>query len=219
MCSSDLLPDYELAPIEYSATEASNQVNRVQARLDSGQVRLYSPVEKERMRRCLAEFHIDPASQVLVFAKTSLQRKLIAPETPRALYFSDDAYLGTVPGGLIEVTVTDPKIGFAFYYLDARDPVKIPQFTRDNDCLSCHAGSMTGHFPGLMVRSVFAGANGEPITSAGTFLVGHDTPIFDRWGGWYVTGGHGKERHMGNVLAREKGQDAELDREIGRAHV
>lgn len=209
------IPDYELAPIEYSASEASNIVNRIQARIDSGAAVIATSVEKERMRRCLDEFGIDTATQVLVFSKTSVQRKLIAPHQPRAIYFNDDSYVGTVPGGLIEVTVSDPALGLVFYYLDARQPERRLQFVRDNECLSCHAGSMTSHYPGLMVRSVFPASNGEPITSAGTFLVGHDTPVADRWGGWYVTGLHGNERHMGNVLAREIDGGVTLDRDRG----
>ena len=32
------------------------------------------------------------------------------PQNPRAIYFSDDIYLGYVPGGQIEVIGIDPKL-------------------------------------------------------------------------------------------------------------
>jgi hypothetical protein len=42
---------------------------------------------------------------------------------------------------------------------------------------------------------------GSPIYNAGTFVTNHESPIKDRWGGWYVTGTHGGQTHMGNVTA------------------
>ena len=53
----------------------------------------------------------------------------------------------------------------------------------------------------------------QPILSAGTFLVTHETPLKDRWGGWYVTGRHGGQRHMGNVVTRNEDNPEALDRE------
>jgi hypothetical protein len=41
-----------------------------------------------------------------------------------------------------------------------------------------------------------------PLLSAGSHNVNYKTPIEKRWGGWYVTGKHGKQMHMGNVLVR-----------------
>jgi hypothetical protein len=66
-----------------------------------------------------------------------------------------------------------------------------------------------------MVRSVFTDERGEPITAAGTFLTGQESPLAERWGGWYVTGSHGSARHMGNSVAQAQGGEAKLDRESG----
>lgn len=208
------VPEYELPPIQYSKAEVTNAVTRLQAALAT---RPGGPADTEqaRLRALLDGLGVPVASQVLVFSKTSLQRGLIDPRRPRALYFSDDAYVGWVPGGLMEVAVSDPGIGLAFYRVDGRDPAGPPRFERDPDCLSCHGGSMTRNWPGLMVRSVYTDARGEPLTSAGTFLTGHDSPIAERWGGWYVTGQHGAARHLGNVTATLAGHDAVLDREAG----
>ena len=209
------LPDYELPPINYSTALASNTVSRLQARLDAGRGRLPLGEPTACLRELLAALEAPVASQVLVFSKTSLQRALIEPRRPRAIYFSEDAYVGWVPGGLMEVAVTDPQLGLTFYRFDPRDTTQPVRFARDADCLSCHAGSLTRDWPGLMVRSVFPDAHGEPIVSAGTFLIGHDSPLSERWGGWYVTGTHGAARHLGNAIATEAAGGATLDREAG----
>lgn len=209
------LPDYELPPINYSATEPSNRVNQIESRLVAGALDLRGPDDKETFRRCLAAMGVSPDTQVIVFSKTSLQRARISPTTPRVIYFSDDCYMGWVPGGLIEVALSDPRLGMAFYHIDPRDPARPIHFERDADCLSCHAASLTRNWPGVIVRSVFPDEKGEPITSAGSFLIGHDSPISERWGGWYVTGRHGQERHLGNATAVERGREVTLDREAG----
>jgi hypothetical protein len=69
---------------------------------------------------------------------------------------------------------------------------------------------MTHGVPGLLVRSVFSDGDGMPILPAGTFLTTHESPLKDRWGGWYVTGSTGAHQpHMGNTLwAEQEGGEA-----------
>ncbi|MFN0066284.1 MAG: hypothetical protein ACKVYV_01485 [Limisphaerales bacterium] len=205
-------PDYELPPIDYSASAPSNRLTAFQARLGAAASARPAAQGREFLRWLLEQLDVPVASQVLVFSKTSLQRDLISPEHPRAVYFNDDLYVGTVPGGILEIAVTDPQLGLVFFKLDAREPARPLRFERDGDCLSCHGGSMTRHWPGLLVRSVTPDSRGEPISSAGSTLVDHDTPLADRWGGWYVTGQHGALRHLGNGIARAGG---EMNREPG----
>ena len=38
--------------------------------------------------------------------------------------------------------------------------------------------------------------------SEGSFQVDHTTPLENRWGGWYVTGTHGTQTHLGNLIIR-----------------
>lgn len=205
-------PDYELPPIEYSTRTPTNRISRMERDLSARRPKV---TEAAFVRWLLKETGVPESSQVLVFSKTSLQRDLIQPRQPRAMYFSDDLYLGWVPGGLMEVGISDPDLGIVFYALDARDPEKPLHFARDGECLSCHGGSMTRNWPGLMVRSVFPDLKGEPLTAAGSFLVTHETPIEQRWGGWYVTGQHGATRHLGNAIAEESDREARIDRESG----
>jgi len=39
-----------------------------------------------------------------------------------------------------------------------------------------------------------------PIFQAGSFITDHRSPLKQRWGGWYVTGTHGDQRHLGNTI-------------------
>ena len=46
------------------------------------------------------------------------QRSRIAPESPRALYFNDDVYIGYVPTGpVLEIATVDPNLGPVYYNL------------------------------------------------------------------------------------------------------
>jgi hypothetical protein len=211
---SQVTPEYELPPLLYSATEASNLVTRLDPNL-LAQPAAQDTKSSSLLRATLAALDIPVESQVLVFSRTSLQRKLIHPQNPRALYFSDDAYLGWVPGGLMEIAVTDPGIGIAFYRVDIPADTGAPRIERDPDCLSCHAGPLTGQWPGLMIRSVYPDPNGEPFAAAGSFLTSHESPLAQRWGGWYVTGLHGSARHLGNAIARDLQGSVQLDPEPG----
>src|SRR5437868_2058919 len=78
-----------------------------------------------------------------------------------------------------------------------------PKFTRQGDsCLLCHGGSTNQGFPGQLVRSLYADADGFPILSSGSHRVDHTSPLENRWGGWYVSGKTGKQLHMGNLIIR-----------------
>ncbi len=169
------------------------------------------------LRQVLAAAGIDERSQVLVFSKTSHQNDAIGFSTPRALYFSDDCYMGMVQRGMFEVAEADAKAGTVFFALDfLSQPAQAPHWDSPPRCMDCHDGAMTHDRPGLMVRSVFVDQDNQPISSAGTFLVDHETPLADRWGGWFVTGRHGAARHMGNAIAiRRENGSALQDRGAG----
>lgn len=162
--------------------------------------------EKGFLRQVLATAGVDERSQVLVFSKTSHQLGLISHDRPRALYFSDDCYIGLCQdGGLYELAQPDAKAGTALFALDFRThPQELPQWQDLPRCLDCHEGAMTGGRAGLMVRSVFTGADSHPILSAGTRMVDHATPVEQRWGGWFVTGRSGTAHHMGNLVAERQ---------------
>src|SRR5690348_17290242 len=71
----------------------------LQGKLDSKAQSLAYDDDFGYLKSVLDALAVPKSSQVLVFTKTSFQRNLIAPETPRAIYFGDDAYVGFVQGG------------------------------------------------------------------------------------------------------------------------
>lgn len=196
---------YEQPPINYSTTPPQDAITKLQARLARGELK-FAGSDRQIIQSLLHDLQIPVASQVVVFSKTSFQRQRIRPEHPRALYFSDDCYIGWVPGGLVEITAIDPVLGPIFYTVDpAMVRTNGPHcFVRENDCLRCHGGAFARGIPGIFVRSMFTDDRGEPMLKYGSEVVDFRTPFTNRWGGWYVTGQHGSAVHRGNVFAREK---------------
>jgi len=200
-------PIYEDPPIRYSATAPRDAISKLNGPIEKGTATLAHDEAHGYLAALLRELKIEPSSQVLVFSKTSFQRDEISPSRPRALYFNDDTYVGYIPGAdMIEIASTDPTLGTTFYTVQQHRAAARPQFVRETDrCLQCHGESMTQNVPGLLVRSVFPDTGGQPILSAGTFLTTHESPLAERWGGWYVTGTTGDgQPHMGNRLWKEK---------------
>ena len=196
--------DFEQPPVSYSATTPRGQ-SELEAKLKSAALSLAAD-ERGALKALLAALDVPEESQMLVFSKTSLQRRRINPERPRALYFSDSVYVGWVPGGLAEIIMIDPQLGPVFYAFDLRAAQRgTPKLERDGDCLRCHGGTFVRDIPGVFARSLFTNEEGEPLLRHGTVLVDDATPFNQRWGGWYVTGYHGTEPHRGNVLSSEKG--------------
>ncbi len=195
-------PAYEQAPILYSESEPVTRLTKIRDRIEQGEDLLSGATGQEKLGKLLTLLEVPLESQVLVYSKTSAQNSLIAPEHPRAIYFSDNAYVGWVQNGNIEVITFDKKLGMVFHLLDITQGNKV-KFIRDQSCLNCHGESSTNNWPGIMVRSVFPQKNGQPLYHAGTYRTDHSSPLEERWGGWYVTGDSGKQSHLGNILAQE----------------
>ena len=208
--------EYEQEPVSYSKTSPQNRFSELVQRLDAGTTRLNYEPGIGFLRSILRELKIPESSQTLVFSKTSLQRQRISPHTPRALYFNDDVYVGFCQQGeAIEVSAVDPKLGAVFYAVQ-QEPADRPRIIRQADnCLICHASSQTKEVPGHLVRSVFVDPSGMPILSAGTYRVDQTTPLENRWGGWYVTGTHGSQKHLGNLVLRGGDVPNQVDNTAG----
>ena len=203
--------EFERPPIEYSKSQPNNCVSQLIERLESGQAKLSQEEGLGYLRSLLKELNVPASSQMLVFSKTSLQRQCITPRTPRALYFNDEVYVGFCDKGeMLEISAADPQLGAVFYTLE-QESLARPQITRDLDnCLICHGSSQTKGVPGHVVRSVYADASGMPIFSSGTFRINQNSPLKQRWGGWYVTGTHGPQPHLGNLIAtRQEPEDVD----------
>ena len=193
--------DFEHGPIAYTSTAPSDAIARLQSRIDSGETKLQFDAKLGYLPSLLSELKIPRTSQSLVFSKTSLQLFLISPDTPRAIYFSDDVYIGAVQSApILEIAAMDPKLGPVFYTL-AQKQEGGPQFQREFlACLLCHDTPVTNEVPGLMALSVLTDRSGNAITAGGTAPMSDRTPFRERFGGWYVTGSHGSQRTWGNLV-------------------
>lgn len=204
-------PLYERAPIHYNESEADSSLTRLFADAEPGGP-LASGTDREILENLLKALDVPIESQVLVFSKTSAQNSRISPRTPRAIYFSDNIYVGWCQGGEIEVASFDETLGMVFHLvkLTTREENQPPELARERSCLNCHAGSSNRNFPGLMVRSVYPEDTGQPLFQAGTFHTRQDSPIEERWGGWYVTGSVDDSTHLGNCFAQGSREDNEV---------
>ena len=145
---------------------------------------------------------LDSSTQLLVFSRTSLQQRLISPSTPRAIYFNDEVYIAWVQGSqVLEIASMDPNLGPVFYTLNQQATGQ-PRFERQmHQCIRCHDSySLTGGgTPRFMMSSAYTGKQGQLVSHEGHIMTTSRTPLKNRWGGWFVTGSHGDQLHLGNV--------------------
>jgi hypothetical protein len=194
----------EYPTIPYLTGKRTDRVAALIGRLESGEAKLEYRGERGYLDSLLAALDVDVASQTLVYSQTSLQSRLIGPRTPRAIYFNDDVYVAFVQQGPIEIASLDPQLGPVFYLLEQSDAPK-PAFTGELDkCLSCHDSySLTGGgVPRFIVGSGYTGTTGMLVSHEGWILITDRTPLKSRWGGWYVTGRHGDQVHLGNMVIK-----------------
>ncbi len=195
---SDHPLEYDNEPVLYSTTEPNDAITALTLKIASGETKLQWDAEFGWLPGLLDALKIPRSSQMLVFSKTSLQRKLISPENPRAIYFNDDLYIGYIPGApVLEISSVDPKLGGVFYTLE-QEKVRKPKFVRSADCLQCHGGQRSLGVPGHFVRSVPTDPTGELNVLEEVRDIDQCTPIADRWAGWYVTGTG--PAHRGNLV-------------------
>ncbi len=193
--------DQEYPAIDYSGVAKRNCFARLNSKLASGQTQLQWSAGTGYLPSLLRALDISVESQVLVFSKTSLQTEQIDAATPRALYFNDDCYVAFIQNSsLIELTAIDADKGVVFYGLDNRAASK-PQMLREGGrCLTCHDtySMMGGGVPRVLVMTSPVEGSLDPNSMGSSSDVTDRTPIAQRWGGWYVTGRHGRQTHLGN---------------------
>lgn len=198
--SGELRYDREFPVIGYSQRTPHDAVSVLAERINNGSVELSFDAQRGYLDALLDALDIDPTSQLLVFSKTSLQVDGVTAATPRAIYFNDDVYVAWVPGAdSIELAALDAELGPVFYTLSqASTPVAERHVGL---CLSCHDSySMTGGgVPRFITGSGYVGKDGTIVAHEGWILTSDRTPLRSRWGGWYVSGMHGEQTHLGNI--------------------
>jgi hypothetical protein len=180
---------YSDDPINYRTDDVSDPVAKLQRQIDAGERTLIWDPAQGYLRSVLDLLHIPTDSQTLVFSKTSFQYPKITPDHPRALYYNDDVYVGKVHSGkAIELVAFDARQGAIFYLLDEHRVAK-PVFQRaELDCTQCHIAAGTRGIPGVLLRSVSARVDGTLLPGAPSYITDQDSPLRERWGGWYVSG-------------------------------
>ncbi|HTQ98417.1 MAG TPA: hypothetical protein VMH83_00440 [Candidatus Acidoferrum sp.] len=206
----------EYALMGYDGPATHNRVAALADKLASGAVKLEYKGNRGYLDSLLAALDIDPHSQLLVFSKTSLQYPLIDGDHPRAVYFNDDTYIGWVQNSnLVEVMTMDDALGVVFYLFHNVDRQEQPFDRQSQRCLVCHdsSGAAVGGTPQLMAASsVYNFADNLVQDMNGNDNVTDKTPLEKRWGGWYVSGLSGKQKHLGNVRLQSSEQLPQLDK-------
>jgi hypothetical protein len=185
--------------IAYSKTPPEDPVAALGRRLESGETTLEFTPGSGYLKSLLEALQVPVESQILVFSKTSFQAPRINPRNPRAIYFNDSVSVGWVRGGeVLELIGHDPKQGAMFYTLENQPDAPLG-VSRNFACVACHTSEATMDVPGMFIGSVFPGPDGTPLYGP-AYMTDHRTPFAVRWGGWFATGKHRAERHMGNAV-------------------
>src|SRR5436309_5427050 len=190
--------------------EVKNSAADLAQQIQTGKIVLNYDETHGYLRSLLKQLNVPISSQTLVFSKSSFQLSQIGPEAPRAVYFNDDVYVGWVNHGqFIEIAEVDPQTGPVFYKLTQEyDPYPLVQ-RETEECLVCHDTFQTSiPVPRLLMLSVLPNPEGNALKAA-ALITNDQSPLRERWGGWYVTGTHGMQRHLGNTLVRARADDVD----------
>jgi hypothetical protein len=129
----------DVPPHLYHQRTPLDRFTRLKDDLESGRIALDRNSEKDFVISLLRVLEVPVSSQMLVFSTTSLQLRLITPSNPRALYFTDDLYVGYIPGGRIEIVSLDPELGAIFYIFDIPRSTANIRAERSERCMNCHS--------------------------------------------------------------------------------
>src|SRR6187397_1928212 len=143
-CPVFAVPAYQqidLPPHLYHQRTPADRFTRLKDDLESGRIALDRSSERDLVISLLRALEVPVSSQMLVFSTTSLQLRVITPSNPRALYFTDDLYVGYIPGGRIEVLSFDPELGAIFYIFDIPRSSANIRVERSERCMNRHAAA------------------------------------------------------------------------------
>lgn len=185
-------------PIDYFGESTDNVVAALAAKLERGEARLvYDETSPQGyLRSVLRLLDIPVESQVLNFTAAARNAQHVRYEQPRAIYFSDEATVGYVPGTPeLELTAFDPQRGTVFYTL-RQLASETPRIEREDNCLQCHVSPATTRgVAGLILSSLVVSPDGK---SSKLVPLSRNLAPVERFGAWFVTGNTGPELHRGN---------------------
>jgi hypothetical protein len=201
----------EYPVVRYATRSPTDRVAELRRMIAEGRAELSFEPGGGYLASLLALLDVPASSQMLVFSGTSLQTRLISAATPRAIYFGDDVYVAWLRGSdLLEIAALDANLGPVFYTL-GQEESDTPNLQRETGlCLECHDtyGLTGGGVPRFLIGSGPTDAMGRMASHEGWTLTTDQTPLSRRWGGWYVTGTHGDQRHAGNIVVGASAEPA-----------
>ena len=201
-----LIYDREYPVIGYSTRMPEDPVAKLQQAISNGTQSLSYTAPHGFLNDLLRALKIDIESQVLVYSDTSLNVGAIRANNPRAIYFNDETYIAWVPeSDSIEIASLDPNLGPVFYILNQNENNNMGVVRDSGLCLRCH-DSLTlsgGGVPRFIIGSGYTNFTGSLVSHEGWILTKQETPLRFRWGGWYVTGNHGEQVHLGNIVVKK----------------
>ncbi len=203
MALAQLLYDRDYPAINYAGSETYDAASLLFEEIEAGRLQLEYRGERGYLESLLTLLNIDDSSQLLVFSKTARKSRFVTPETPRALYFNDEVYVGYIPDtNTLEIASMDPNLGPVFFDIPQDVESELELSRQTSRCLRCHdTMSNTGRgTPRFMTSSRLVDSNGEIASHEVSVIMQDSTPLNRRWGGWYVTGLHGEQETMGNLM-------------------
>lgn len=204
----------EYPEVGYSTSEPHGALGQFARSVAAGDIELDYDDQRGYLDATLETLGIDASTQALVFSRTSLQTRHIGPATPRAIYFNDESYVAWVPGApTLELASFDPELGPVFYTVLQEQNGARSTERKLGVCLRCHDSySMTGGgVPRFLLGSGYIDTRGELVSHEAWILTSQATPLRSRWGGWYVTGRHGDQLHLGNIVVEQAGDLSDLE--------
>jgi len=199
-CAGEALKGINNPIHQYWTLPANDRFTRLHHQIESGQVTLPTENDRAFLSDLLRRLQVPESSQLLVSSTTSLQKRLINPRNPRAIYFNEDTYVGYVPRGQIEVASLDPELGTILYSFDRIRTGQVPHVKRDAGCMNCHSPRYLDDIPALVIESVVPGMTGGGEKAFRRQQSGHGVRLEDRFGGWIVTGAPDSWQHWGNIV-------------------
>ncbi|MBL9182149.1 MAG: hypothetical protein JNN17_08415 [Verrucomicrobiaceae bacterium] len=164
----------------------TDDCTRLLQAVESGRVKLDNTDLRSLTQSVLQELKIPVSSQLLVFSGSASQGTRVNPRNPRAIYFNDECYVGIVPGGLLEMIGVDAAAGATLYTFQKVGTKSPPTAIANDGCMGCHGGSDSGYAPGFFMRFCLPEMSGK-MTGIINAVEGHERPLEDRFGGWFVT--------------------------------
>lgn len=195
--------DRDYPVMNYADAETHDAVSLLFEDIEAGRIELEYRGPRGYLESLLTLLNIDDSSQLLVFSKTARKSRFVTPETPRALYFNDEIYVGYIPDtNTLEIASMDPNLGPVFFDIPQDVETTMELSRQTSRCLRCHdtMSNTGGGTPRFMMSSRLVDTNGEIASHEVSVIMQDSTPLKQRWGGWYVTGLHGEQETMGNLM-------------------